>query len=124
MTVKLLLLKSSEDIIANVSEMTVGEDNNRRVVGYYLEKPCIIRISNESVISEDDSEKKAQVGISLYPWIPLTKDTVIPIVADWVITMINPVDNLEEMYIKDVLKNGKNNQDIDTTEQSNIDQSN
>ena len=124
MTVKLLLLKSGEDIIADVSEMTVGEDKNMRVVGYYLEKPCIIRMNKESIISQDDSEKKAQVGISLYPWIPLTKDTVIPIVADWVITITNPVDNLEEMYIKDVLKNGKNNQDIDTTEQSNIDQSN
>ena len=32
MTIKLLLLKSGEDIIANVSEMTVGEEENPRVV--------------------------------------------------------------------------------------------
>jgi hypothetical protein len=123
MTVKLLLLKSGEDIIANVSEMTIGEGENTRVIGYFLEKPCTIRMSNQSIVSEDDSEKKAQIGISLYPWIPLTKDDVIPITADWVITMTNPADNLEEMYIKDVLKNGKNDQSDSTGEQSDSDKS-
>jgi hypothetical protein len=33
MTVKLLLLKSGEDIIADVKEMVVGEEENARVVG-------------------------------------------------------------------------------------------
>ena len=32
MTIKLLLLKSGEDIIADTTEMTVGEDEDRRVV--------------------------------------------------------------------------------------------
>ena len=41
MTIKLLLLKSGEDMIADVSEMTIGEDENRRVVGYYLNRPCV-----------------------------------------------------------------------------------
>ena len=41
MTIKLLLLKSGEDIIADTTEMTVGEDEDRRVVGYFLNKPCV-----------------------------------------------------------------------------------
>ena len=36
MSIKLLLLKSGEDIIADVTEMAVGEDENKRVVGYFL----------------------------------------------------------------------------------------
>ena len=31
MTIKLLLLKSGEDLIADVSEMAVGEEENQRV---------------------------------------------------------------------------------------------
>ena len=38
MTIKLLLLKSGEDMIADISEMAYGEDDERRVVGYYLNK--------------------------------------------------------------------------------------
>jgi hypothetical protein len=37
MTVKLSLLKSGEDIIADIQEMVVGEDENQRVVGYFFE---------------------------------------------------------------------------------------
>ena len=120
MTVKLFLLKSGEDIITDAEEMFFGEGENRRVVGYYLKDPCTIRMKKESVVSEDDTERKAQVGISLFPWIPLTKDSVVPVAADWVITITEPVDNLKELYVKDVL-NGKNDQSTATDEQSDSD---
>ena len=36
MTTKLVLLKSGEDIIADVTaEMVVGEEDERRIVGYF-----------------------------------------------------------------------------------------
>ena len=50
MAIKLLLLKSGEDMIADVSEMAYGEDDSRRVVGYYpvsythLTLPTILRV--------------------------------------------------------------------------------
>ena len=44
MAIKLLLLKSGEDMIADVSEMAYGEDDSRRVVGYYLNRPCILKM--------------------------------------------------------------------------------
>ena len=46
MTVKLLLLKSGEDVIADVSEMAVGEDADKKVLGYFLDKPCVVKILN------------------------------------------------------------------------------
>ncbi len=44
MTAKLILLKSGEDIIADVTEMVVGEEEERRVVGYFFDKPCIVKL--------------------------------------------------------------------------------
>ena len=38
MAIKLLLLKSGEDVIADVSEMVVGEEEERRVVSQKIFK--------------------------------------------------------------------------------------
>ena len=51
MTIKLMLLKSGEDIIADVSEMSVGEDDDRRVVGYFLNKPCIVKMRQPELLT-------------------------------------------------------------------------
>ena len=32
------------------------------------------------------------------PWIILTKDTKIPIRPDWIVTIVEPLDSLIEMY--------------------------
>ena len=52
MTIKLLLLKSGEDIIADVTEMAVGEEEERTIVGYFLDKPCVIRMRDPNLIEE------------------------------------------------------------------------
>ena len=117
MTIKLALLKSGEDVIADVSEMVMGERDERRVIGYHLNKPCVIRMKNPNLQSEDGSNKKAGFEVSLFPWIPLTKDTTIPIPADWLITLVEPVTKLTEMYTEDIVNYGNqsNRTDNDTT---------
>ncbi|NBO99070.1 MAG: hypothetical protein EBU90_02940 [Proteobacteria bacterium] len=122
MTIKLLLLKSGEDIISDIKEMVVGEDEDRRVVGYFLNKPCLVKMRDPSLLTEESTEeqKKAAYQVSLYPWMPLSKDYVIPVAADWVVTIVEPIVKLSEMYVEDVLSRGtENNQDTSTTEQSN-----
>ena len=106
MTVKLILLKSGEDVIADVSEMVLGEEEEKRVIGYHLNKPCVIRMKNPNLQSEDGSIKKAGFEVSLFPWIPLTKDTTISIPADWLITVVEPVEKLKEMYQEDIVNYG------------------
>ena len=44
MTIKLMLLKSGEDVIADVSEMLMGEEEKRTVIGYRLVRPCVIKM--------------------------------------------------------------------------------
>ena len=119
MTIKLVLLKSGEDIIADVGEMSVGEEENARLIGYYLNKPCVVKMRNPNVLPEEQegNSQKAGYEVSLFPWIPLTKDETIPIPADWLITLVEPVTKLKEMYIEDIVKNGNqsNSTDNNTT---------
>ena len=126
MTIKLLLLKSGEDMISDIQEM-VSEDTKTgktSVYGYLLTKPCIVKMRNPELSNENKSDGPQRAGyqVSLYPWIPLTADEVIPVPADWVVTIIEPTAKLKEMYIDDVINYGKNNQDSSTTEQSDSDQ--
>ena len=104
-----MLMKSGEDIIADVSEMTVGEEDDKRVVGYFLNKPCIVKMRQPQLLTEQSEgpRKKAGYEVSLFPWMPLSAEETIPVVADWVITMVDPVIKLKEMYITDIVNHGK-----------------
>ena len=104
MTVKLAILKSGEDIIADIKEMVVGEGDDKKVVGYFLTRACGISLSNE-ILKTDDADTDSY-KLKLFPWCPLTKDDVIPLAADWVVTIVEPIDKLKQMYEKKVLTHG------------------
>jgi hypothetical protein len=128
MTVKLLLLKSGEDIIADVKEMVIGEEENARVVGYFLHKPCVVKMTPPTNVPEKFKEnldpQKASFQVTLFPWMPLSKDNTIPVSADWVVTIVTPSDKLNDMYQEDVINYGKeNDKNSVSTEQSDSDQS-
>ena len=92
MTVKLLLLKSGEDIVADIQEMIVDE----KVVGYYLKYPCRVKLVAD--MTQVDGNSKVPSKIQLQPWMPLSSDKVIPVVSDWVVTIAEPVNQLKKMY--------------------------
>ena len=121
MTIKLMLFKSGEDIIADVSEMCVGEGDDRRVIGYRLEKPCVVKMRNPVPAGEEGNEKRAGFEVSLFPWMPLSAEDTIPVVADWVVTIVEPVERLVQMYVEDVV-NGSGNQNSTADEQRETDQ--
>ncbi len=110
MTIKLLLLKSGEDLIAEVQEMVFGEDEEKRIVGYYLTRPCIVKMMSRNLLTEENQNQgpqKTGYKVALHPWMPLTADEKIPIPSDWVVTMVNPTAKLKEMYIEDIVNYGK-----------------
>jgi len=99
MSVKLVMLKSGEDIIADIKEIK----SNDEVVGYYFDNPLIIKISESeepTVLNEGDSLTKysSKIDVTFYPWIPLAKDVRVPCSADWVVTIVEPVDKLKKQY--------------------------
>ena len=100
MTVKLAILKSGEDIVADIKEMIVGEGDDARVVGYVLTKPCGVTLNSKALKIDDE---KDTYQLKLFPWCPLTKNEKIPITADWVVTIVDPMDKVKKMYEKEVL---------------------
>ena len=122
MTIKLMLLKSGEDIIADVSEMVVGEEDKKRVIGYFLKKACVVKMRNQNTIeTEEGDTKRTGFEVSLFPWMPLSKEKTVPITTDWVITMVEPIDNLKEMYIEDILNHGQDDKDSSSDESTSSD---
>ena len=112
------LLKSGEDIITDLTEMRVGQDEESRVVGYFFEKPCVIKMRNPQALPEeqDGNTQKAGYEVSLFPWLPLTPETKIPVAADWLITMVEPTAKLKEMYVEDVVNYGKDDKNTGTVQ--------
>jgi hypothetical protein len=98
MSVKLLLLKSGEDVVADVQEMVVEE----KVVGYYLKYPC--RVNLVSDLSETEGSSRVPSKIQLLPWMPLSKDKIVPVVSDWVVTITEPIEQVVKMYTDGVKK--------------------
>ena len=106
--------------------MAIGEEESKKVIGYLLTKPCVVKMRTPNVLTEEHEEtQRASYQVSMYPWMPLTKDKTIPIPSDWVVTIVNPTDKLEQMYVEDVINYGKEN-DKNTTadEQTSSDQQN
>ena len=118
MTVKLVMLKSGEDIIADVKEIKSEED----VVGYFFHDPLIVKmyspeepvvLSEENGVESDHGTTKeisSKVGITFYPWVPLSAENKIPCSADWVITMVEPMQNLKKLYQEKINGRNKGNQ--------------
>ena len=88
MTIKLCLLKSGEDIITDITEMRTSEAPDSRVVGYFFDKPCVVKMRNPQSQASDGNTQKAGFEVSLFPWMPLSADTRIPVTADLLITMV------------------------------------
>ena len=118
MTVKLVMLKSGEDIIADVKEIKSEED----VVGYFFHDPLIVKmyspeepvvLSEENGVESDHGTTKeisSKVGITFYPWVPLAAEKKIPCSADWVITIVEPMQNLKKLYQEKINGRNKGNQ--------------
>ena len=112
MTVKLSLLKSGEDVIADIEEMFLDE----KVVWYFFNNPCVVKL----LAKDDGKSGKTPCQLQLTPWLPLTDEKKIPVAPDWIITLVEPMPQLKKMYEEGVLKNGRqdnqsNSTDDDTT---------
>ncbi len=92
MTIKLCLLKSGEDVISDMTEMIVQD----QVVGYFLKYPCRAQLVGK------EGNGSSPFKLRLTPWMPMSKDKTISVVADWVISIMEPIDDLRETYEKGI----------------------
>ena len=108
MSVKLLLLKSGEQVLADTKELRRKDDVPMvdKVYGYLLTQPHKVSANKPLVLTENVDEQR-NVEITLAPWILLTEDKVMTIPKEWDITIVNPIDSIVKMYQEKV--NGESN---------------
>ena len=106
MTIKVLVMKSGEDVIADVQEMMSKDD---QVLCYFLTKPCVVTLRTAG--DSDDNEQ--EVSVRMHPWMPLAREKAIPISTDWVVTMVTPVEKVQELYEKEVVNDGQETDQVD-----------
>ena len=117
-----MVLKSGEDVIADVKEMLTSD---KQVMGYLMTRPCVVKLITNAPLTADEanpkSETKSEMSVRMHPWAPLAKEKEIPLSTDWVVTMFTPVEKVLKMYKEDVLKAyGDNNEETDPTDSPDV----
>lgn len=103
MTIKLVTLKSGEDVICDLNEVTIPHEGNEdleKLVAYSLHIPYVVKLSNPKTLYEAVDSQEPQ--ISFFPWQPLSPDEDILIPLDWVVCITNPAGSIKETYINRV----------------------
>ena len=103
MSIKVALLKSGESVIADIKEL-ISDD---KVCGYLFENPNVINYLEPELLVEQTETSKMK--ISLIPWILITSDTKIPVRSDWVITMVEPIEDVKKIYEAKINESNQNN---------------
>ena len=110
MTVKLVVLKSGENLISDIKE---GYDEEK-LITYIFENPCTIKVNGKYRISTDEGDSRDQMSISLHPWPSFSADKTVPIPVDWIVTAVEPIPAVIKMYTQNVKE--ENDETISATE--------
>ena len=65
-----------------------------------------------------EQTETSKLKISLIPWILITSDTKIPVRSDWVITIVEPIEEVKKIYEEKI--NGEDSQVNSVGEQQNL----
>ena len=113
MSIKILLLKSNEEIITEVQE--IANPESKQAIGYHLHKPFRLEIVSDEGELIFNREKGYQ--LSWFPWAPLSKDKDFFLPSEHVITAYDPLDSIMDQYIQAIKedqyeKNFKAHEDV------------
>ena len=113
MSIKILLLKSNEEIITEVKE--VAHPETKQALGYHVHKPFRLEIVSDEGDLVFNREKGYQ--LSWFPWAPLSKDKDFFLPSEHVITAYDPLDSISEQYVQAIREenyeeNFKRNEDM------------
>ena len=96
MSIKILLLKSNEEIITEVQE--IANPDSKQAIGYHLHKPFRLEIVSDEGELVFNREKGYQ--LSWFPWAPLSKDKDFFLPSEHVITAYDPLDSIVDQYVQ------------------------
>ena len=107
MSTQLALLKSGEEVIADIKE--IRQEETDELVSYLFKKPYCIKIKTSQVLVEDESRPKHE--LAYYKWMTLSKDNDIIVNKDWVVCITEPLDSVKKNYEEKM--NGRRSNDTD-----------
>ena len=93
MSIQLVLLKSGEDVIADVKEL---RDDKDELMSYVFKDPYKIKITMPQVLMETKSKPKHEAAF--YKWMPLSKESDIIVNKDWIVCITDPIDTIKTSY--------------------------
>ena len=98
MSIKLTLLKTGEQLISDMKELS--EEGKDEPKAYLLENPHTVEISEKHFVTEEE-KKDGDFGINvtLLPWIILSQDNQMIVPFDSVLTIVEPLNSVTQLYI-------------------------
>ena len=107
MSIQLALLKSGEEVIADIKE--IRQEETDELVSYLFKKPYCVKIKTSQVLVEQETRPKHQ--LAYYKWMSLSKDDDIIVNKDWVVCITEPLDSIKQNY--EDRMNGRRSNDTD-----------
>ena len=96
MTVKLVLLKSNEEVIADVKELV---DENDKPIFVVLENAYCCKLVEEPVmLTEGKQDTETKYSVQYYPFMPLSDEKKISIDPSWVVAIVEPKAMVKQSY--------------------------
>ena len=100
MSIKITVLKTGEHIISDMKElMAEGEENAH---AYMLVNPHTYKINEKQFVTEEEKELEEGdygINVSLLPWLILSKDKKMIIPTDSVLTVVEPLESVTQLYL-------------------------
>ena len=98
MSIKISLLKTGEQLISEMKELVAeGQDIAH---AYLLENPHTVEIiEKEFITKEEKKDGDFGINVSLLPWIILSKDKKMVIPVDSILTVVEPLESVTQMYL-------------------------
>jgi len=94
MSVQIALLKSGEEVIADIKEFRDSDDN---LVSYLFSEPYCIKIKTQEILIEAENAPPRHELI-FFKWMGLSKDKDLIVNKDWVVCIADPHDSIVESY--------------------------
>jgi len=102
MTVQLVLLKSGEELIADVREIIDKETEKQVSLVFINPYKVLMDCGSTLLLSEENTTEELTATIEFQKWIPISKSKEFFVSYDWVVTISEPHDDILNSYINKI----------------------
>ena len=101
MSIKITVLKSGEQLISDKKELLA--EGEEQAQAYILDNPHTYKINEKEFITEEEKKDgNFGINVTLIPWLILSKDKRMIIPVDSVLTVVEPLEPVTQLYLDKV----------------------